>query len=131
MCEFLERAGLRGTPTEEVREWSTMTHRVVELCGPFPAPDDMRVELWLHEESATRLLDMCDRIDAEFDRTKAENAKLRKYAELYAGLVKTCGCDFCPYCDDFEACEDAEAVSMSEGCALYMEMRELRIEVDG
>ena len=86
MCEFLERAGLRGTPTEEVREWSTMTHRVVELFGPFPTPDDRRVELWLHEESATRLLDMCDRIDADFDRTKTENAKLRK---ICADMLRT------------------------------------------
>ena len=59
---------------------------------------------------------------------KAENAKLRKYAELYAGVVKTCGCDFCQYCDDFEVCEDADAEPMSEGCALYMQMSELRIE---
>ena len=61
---------------------------------------------------------------------KAENAKLRKYAELYIGAVET-NCDLCPYCDDFDACEDAEVEPMSEGCALYMEMRELRIEVDG
>lgn len=61
-------------------------------------------------------------------RLRAENAKLRKYAELYAGVVKT-SCDFCPYCDDFEACEDTEVVSMSDGCTLYMELRELGIEV--
>ena len=60
---------------------------------------------------------------------KAENAKLRKYAELYAGVVET-NCDLCPYCDDFDACGDAEVEPMSEGCALYMEMRELRVEVD-
>lgn len=78
MCEFLERMRLTGTPTEEVRKWSGMTHRVVELTGPFPTPDEMRVELWLHEESATRLLDMCDRIDAEFRKVQAENAKLRE-----------------------------------------------------
>jgi len=60
---------------------------------------------------------------------KAENAKLRKYAKLYAGVVKT-NCDFCPYCDDFEVCKDAEVEPMSEGCALYVEMRELGIEVD-
>lgn len=78
MCEFLERMRLTGTPTEEVRKWSGMTHRVVELTGPFPTPDEMRVELWLHEESATRLLDMCDRIDAEFHKIQAENANLRE-----------------------------------------------------
>jgi hypothetical protein len=63
-------------------------------------------------------------------RLRAENDKLRKYAELYAGAAKT-NCDICPYCDDFEICKDAEAEPMSEGCALYVEMRELRIEVDG
>ena len=68
---------------------------------------------------------LCDELNKQL---KDENAKLRKYAELYAGVVKTCGCDFCPYCDDFEACEDADAEPMSEGCALYMQMSELRIE---
>ena len=62
-------------------------------------------------------------------RLRAENAKLRKYAELYAGVFKTSGCDLCPYCEDFETCEDADAEPMSEGCALYMELRELGIEV--
>jgi len=95
MCEFLERAGLRGTPTEEVREWSAMTHRVVELSGPFPTPDDMRVELWLHEESATGLLDMCDRIDAEFDRTKTENAKLRELVRRYGEYTSQDRCEGC------------------------------------
>jgi len=61
---------------------------------------------------------------------KAENAKLRKYAELFVGVVENSGCDLCPYCDDFETCKDAEVEPMSEGCALYVEMRELRIEVD-
>ena len=62
-------------------------------------------------------------------RLRAENAKLRKYAELYAGAVKT-NCDICPYCDDFETCGDAEVEPMSEECTLYMELRELGIEVD-
>jgi len=62
-------------------------------------------------------------------RLMAENAKLRKYAELYAGAVKT-NCDICPYCDDFETCGDEDAEPMSEECALYMEMHELGIEVD-
>ena len=88
MCEFLERMRLTGTPTEEVREWSGMTHRVVELTGPSPTPDEMCVELWLHEESATRLLDMCDRIDAEFHKAQAKNAKLRELcADLYAEMI--------------------------------------------
>ena len=68
---------------------------------------------------------LCDELNKQL---KAENAKLRKYAELYVGAVET-NCDLCPYCDDFETCGDAEVEPMSEGCALYMEMRELGIEV--
>jgi len=66
----------------------------------------------------------------EYDASNLENenAKLRKYAELYARAVKII-CDLCPYCDDFETCGDAEVEPMSEECALYMEMRELGIEV--
>ena len=97
MCEFLKRARLRDTQTDEVREWSTMPHRVVELCGPFPTPDDRRAELWLHEESATRLLDMCDRIDAEFDRTKTENTKLRESVRNLLICIKHEECEeSCP-----------------------------------
>lgn len=119
MCEFLERARLRDTPTEEVREWSTMTHRVVELCGPFPTPDDMRVELWLHEESATRLLDMCDRIDAEFDRTKTENAKLRK---LLSCALISAGYSGRRFLDTY--------LQEEEGTTLLQELRSLGIEVE-
>lgn len=119
MCEFLERARLRGTPTEEVREWSTMTHRVVELTGPFPTPDDMRVELWLHEESATRLLDMCDRIDVEFDRTKTENDKLR---ELIGMIGNVCDgiSEVCEYCKNYSAANDE--------CMMLKQMQEVGIE---
>ena len=123
MCEFLERMRLTGTPTEEVRKWSGMTHRVVELTGPFPTPDEMRVELWLHEESATRLLDMCDWIDAEFHKVQAENAKLREL------------------CDDFYKCLDTALYLAKDAGypvmpdqklfdSLYPRMRELGIEVD-
>ena len=69
---------------------------------------------------------LCDELN---NQLKSENAKLRKYAELYIGVVKACGCDLCPYCDDFDTCRDMEVEPMSEGCALYMEMRELGIEV--
>ena len=62
-------------------------------------------------------------------RLRAENARLRKYAELYAGVIKASACDFCPYCDDFVICRDTEVEPMSEGCALHIEMRELGIEV--
>ena len=65
----------------------------------------------------------------KIERLMAENDKLRKYAELYANVVKT-SCAFCPYCDDFDACGDAEAEPMSEECILCKEMRELGIEVE-
>jgi len=69
---------------------------------------------------------LCDELNKQL---KAENAKLRKYAKLYAGAVKII-CDLCPYCDDFETCKDTEVEPMSEGCALHMEMCELGIEID-
>ena len=68
------------------------------------------------------------KLSDECGKLNEENAKLRKYAELYARAVKII-CDLCPYCDDFETCGDAEVEPMSEECALYMEMRELGIEV--
>ena len=95
MCEFLERMRLTGTPTEEVRKRSGMTHREVELTGPCPTPDEMRVELWLHEESATRLLDMCDRIDAEFHNIQAENDKLRELVRKYGEYIDQDRCEGC------------------------------------
>jgi hypothetical protein len=115
MCEFLERMRLTGTPTEEVRVWSGMTHRVVELTGPFPTPDEMRVELWLHEESATRLLDMCDRIDDEFHKVQAENAKLRELCSNMASHLR-----------------EAERIHGDELLpdGYIARMRELRIEVE-
>ena len=64
----------------------------------------------------------------KIERLMADNDKLRKYAELYADVVKI-SCDFCPYCDDLDACVDAEIEPMSEGCILRKEMRELGIEV--
>ena len=130
MCEFLERMRLTGTPTEEVRVWSGMTHRVVELTGPFPTPDEMRVELWLHEESATRLLDMCDRIDAEFDRTKSENAKLREFVAEAIRLMQANGPD-CGLCKHYRECWTGEAMDYSpSGCGICNDARELGVELN-
>jgi hypothetical protein len=115
MCEFLERMRLTGTPTEEVRGWSGMAHRVVELTGPFPTPNEMRVELWLHKESATRLLDMCDQIDAEFHKVQTENAKLR---ELVVRMR--------PICIGGKRCAFADRIHINNT------MEELRLDtVDG
>ena len=129
MSKFLERMRLTGTPTEEVRKWSGMTHRVVELTGPFPTPDDMRVELWLHEESATRLLDMCDRIDAEFDRIKTENDKLQELAAEAIRLMQTNAPD-CGLCKHYRECWTSEAMDYSpSGCVICNDARELGIEI--
>ena len=130
MCEFLERMRLTGMPTEEVRKWSGMTHRVVELTGPFPTPDEMRVELWLHEESATRLLDMCDWIDAEFHKVQAENAKLRELVVDMMGFFEDG--DWCVKCERARDCQSQE--QYEDDCLMRFEfrdrMRELGIEVD-
>ena len=78
MCEYLERMRVSGTATEDIRSWSGYAHRVVELTGPSPTTDDVSVYLWLHKDSASLLLDMCDEIDSRFDALQAENEKLRE-----------------------------------------------------
>ena len=80
MCDSLERMKEINVPTEEIRLWSGLAHRVAEYTGPFPTPEDRVVMLWLHEESATMLLDMCDNVDKKFSELETENAKLRKAA---------------------------------------------------
>lgn len=80
MCDYLERMKKINVPTEEIRLWSGLAHRVVEYASPFPIPEDVVIMLWLHEESATILLDMCDDIDEKFSELETENAKLRKAA---------------------------------------------------
>lgn len=78
MCEYLKRMSPQDTPTDDIRLWSSLTHSVVEYTGPEPFGMDGSVCLWLHERSATQLLDMCDELDAKFSDLKAENAKLRE-----------------------------------------------------
>lgn len=78
MCEYLKRMSPQGTPTDDIRLWSGLTHSVVEYTGPRPFGMDGSVCLWLHERSATQLLDMCDELDAKFSDLMSENAKLRK-----------------------------------------------------
>ena len=78
MCEYLERMRIKGTATENIRSWSGYAHRVVELTGPSPTTDDVSVYLWLHKDSASLLLDMCDEVDSRFDALQAENERLRK-----------------------------------------------------
>lgn len=66
--------------------------------------------------------------DQRVDSLKAENAKLREYAESYAKAVECEGCGWCPY--DIDAVCDTETIPMRDGCKLYDELRELGIEVN-
>lgn len=81
MCEYLKRMRPQGTPTDDIREWSALTHSVVEYAGPKPFGMDGNVKLWLHENSATLLLDMCDELDAKF-------AKLKELAKLMHETIR-------------------------------------------
>lgn len=78
MCDCPRRMSLRGTPTECIREWSGLTHSVMELAGPEPFGEDGHVQLWLHQDSLTRLYDMCDVIDDRFSMLEKENERLRE-----------------------------------------------------
>ena len=81
MCEYLKRMSPQDTPTDDIRRWSGLAHSVVEYTGPKPFGMDGSVCLWLHERSATQLLDMCDELDAKFSDLKNENAKLRELVQ--------------------------------------------------
>lgn len=126
MCEYLKRMSPQDTPTDDIRRWSGLAHSVVEYTGPRPFGMDGSVYLWLHERSATQLLDMCDELDAKFSDLKSENAKLRKYAKAYLASVRF-SCEPCPYCVP-DSCEP-ETFPLRDGCRLYEEMHELGIEV--
>ena len=54
-----------------------------------------------------------------------ENAKLREYAKLLAVNLEARGCYYCPYEDEYEAC-DFGAVP-NRGCKAYRELRELGV----
>lgn len=93
--EFLQRTLIRDVPTEEIRNWSGLAHRVIELTGPSPHfGEETRVVLWLHEDSAIGLLDMCDEIDGRFAALEAENAKLRKELEELSATIDADTLDF-------------------------------------
>lgn len=126
MCDYLERMKKTNVPTKEMRLWSGFAHRVVEYTGPFPTPADRAIMLWLHEESATMLLDMCDDVDEKFSELEAENDKLR---ELVRALL-TCATE--GECDE---CRMNGATPWHVGKAqlcdgVWEHLRELGIEVD-
>lgn len=122
MCEYLKRMSPQDTPTDDIRWWSGLAHSVVEYTGPKPFGMDGSVCLWLHERSATQLLDMCDELDAKFSDLKTENEKLRELVKLMHGTIK-----------DLQIAFDASVVVGGvELSAEYFEteyMRELGIEV--
>lgn len=70
-----------GSPTQAIREWSVLAHSVMELTGPMPFGEDGNVELWLHEKSLAKLLDMCDAVDEKF-AALGDSDYERMYREL-------------------------------------------------
>lgn len=64
---------------------------------------------------------------SNYEMLRAENAKLREYAESYAKAVECEGCGWCPY--DIELVCDTETVPMRDWCKLYGELRELGVKV--
>ena len=115
MSEYLKRMRPQGTPTDDIREWSSLAHSVVEYTGPKPFGMDGNVVLWLHEKSATLLLDMCDELDAKF-------AKLNELAKLMHRTISALQ-------DTFDASLVYNGVELS---AEYFEteLNKLGIEVD-
>ncbi len=63
---------------------------------------------------------------SDYEKLKAENAKLREYAESYAKAVEGEGCGWCPY--DIDATCGIETLPMHDGCKLYHELRVLRVK---
>lgn len=107
----LERMRVKGTPTEDIRAWCGFAHKVVELTGP--AQDDATFELWLHDDSAGILLDMCDEVDEKFESLRE---LVQDYDMALASMNALCDCDFVPL-------NDATLL------ALRSRMHELGIEV--
>lgn len=115
--EFLQRTLVKDVPTEEIRNWSGLAHRVIELTGPVPKfGEEAKIVLWLHEDSAAGLLDMCDELDDRFATLEAENAKLREYATEAWGLFAKHG--------TIRPCDLQEVVGVRDG------LRALGIGVD-
>ena len=115
MCDYLKRMSPQDTPTDDIRWWSGLAHSVVEYTGPKPFGMDGSVCLWLHERSATQLLDMCDELDAKFSDLKNDNAVLRKLVKE----MRVCMEDECKRCHEW-----------GDTCDLEHQMRELGVEVE-
>jgi hypothetical protein len=62
----------------------------------------------------------------DYDRLKAENAKLQVFSLAFANTISNIGCDPCPY----EGECYVETEPMRRGCQLYDELRSLGIEVE-
>lgn len=109
------------TREEEMR----VTERLAGLMDENAKLREQIVQLQADWESER---DYADQMEAKEKRAVAENAKLREYAESYAKAVECEGCGWCPY--DMDAVCDTETMPMRDGCKLYDELRELRIEVN-
>lgn len=97
--ERIEPRITRGTPTEDIRRWSVMAHSVMELTGPSPFGMDGNFDLWLHEKSLTKLLDMCDSIDAFFYATQGDASEHDGWPKcISCGHLVSSTFNYCPYC---------------------------------
>lgn len=106
MCDYIKRMSTQNTPTDNIRLWSGQTHSVVEYTGPKPFGMDGSVRLWLHERSATQLLDMCDELDAKFSDLKTENEKLRRLVRALSSSL-SCEHGWCSgKCEEILGCTD-------------------------
>lgn len=99
-----------------------------ELAERIVALEDERDKLRRERDLYSSLVEEMDHPDTA-NQLREENAKLREYAESYAKAVECEGCGWCPY--DMDTVCDTETIPMRDGCRLYDELRELRIEVDG
>lgn len=111
------RVRKENSPTAAIREWSVFAHSVMELTGPAPFGEDGNVCLWLHENSLTRLLDMCDAIDDKF-ATLGRGICHWEYQQDengFTGIVKcsNCGHQFsarAAIMDEWKCCPVCKAV---------------------
>lgn len=84
----------KNSPTAAIREWSVLTHSVMELTGPSPFGMDGNIQLWLHEKSLTQLLDMCDEVDKKFEMLNSKTLIAKQVweaiEEAEAELLERC-----------------------------------------
>ena len=95
--------------------------RMEQILATGATREQLAEALWCAERSQSMWKECAEK------RGKT-NAKLRKYAEMFAKVADEVGCDHCPYCDP-DLC-DEETDPMKDGCRLYEELRELGVTDD-